>query len=192
MNKKEFTPEQQLDRIEEMIFKARLKLEENGFAYILWGITIAITSFLQAYLIHIEAYSISWYPYLVMLLVGLFTYFYYAKKERKDKNPIDHIYSILWIIVAINIMLIAFDFGGYLKTNLNAIILILIGIATFISDSFLRSSVTKISGLLLNLGGFIAFALPFKNQVLLMGTLGIVAVLIPGILLSIKQKKKDV
>ena len=192
MNKKEFTPEQQLDRIEEMIFKARLKLEENGFAYILWGITIAITSFLQAYLIHIEAYSISWYPYLVMPLVGLFTYFYYAKKERKDKNPIDHIYSILWIIVAINIMLIAFDFGGYLKTNLNAIILILIGIATFISDSFLRSSVTKISGLLLNLGGFIAFALPFKNQVLLMGTLGIVAVLIPGILLSIKQKKKDV
>ena len=175
-----------------MIFKARLKLEENGFAYILWGITIAITSFLQAYLIHIEAYTISWYPYLVMPLVGLFTYFYYAKKERKDKNPIDHIYSKLWIIVAINIMLIAFGFGGYLKTNLNAIILILIGIATFISGSFLRSSVTKISGLLLNLGGFIAFALPFKNQVLLMGTLGIVAVLIPGILLSIKQKKKDV
>ena len=192
MNKQEFTPEQQLDRIEEMIFKARLKLEENGFAYILWGITIAITSFLQAYLIHIEAYTISWYPYLVMPLVGLFTYFYYAKKERKDKNPIDHIYSKLWIIVAINIMLIAFGFGGYLKTNLNAIILILIGIATFISGSFLLSSVTKISGLLLNLGGFIAFALPFKNQVLLMGALGIVAVLIPGILLSIKQKKKDV
>ena len=192
MNKQEFTPEQQLDRIEEMIFKARLKLEENGFAYILWGITIAITSFLQAYLIHIEAYTISWYPYLVMPLVGLFTYFYYAKKERKDKNPIDHIYSKLWIIVAINIMLIAFDFGGYLITNLNAIILILIGIATFISGSFLRSSVTKISGLLLNLGGFIAFTLSFKNQVLLMGTLGIVAVLIPGILLSIKQKKKDV
>ena len=175
-----------------MIFKARLKLEENGFAYILWGITIAITSFLQAYLIHIEAYTISWYPYLVMPLVGLFTYFYYTKKERKDKNPIDHIYSKLWIIIAINIMLIAFGFGGFLKTNLNAIILILIGIATFISGSFLRSSVTKISGLLLNLGGFIAFALPFKNQVLLMGTLGIVAVLIPGILLSIKQKKKDV
>ena len=192
MNKQEFTHDQQLDRIEEMIFKARLKLEENGFAYILWGITIAITSFLQAHLIHIEAYSISWYPYLVMPLVGLFTYFYYAKKERRDKNPIDHIYSKLWIIVAINIMLIAFGFGGYLKTNLNAIILILVGIATFISDSFLRSSVTKISGLLLNLGGFIAFALPFKNQVLLMGTLGIVAVLIPGILLSIKQKKKDV
>ena len=86
MTEKEFTPEQQLKRIEEMVFEARLRFEENGFAFILWGITIALASFTQAYLIHIEQYSVSWYPYLAMPLVGLFTYWYFAKKRSKTKK----------------------------------------------------------------------------------------------------------
>ena len=52
MTKKEFTPEQQLKRIEEMVFEARIRFEDNGFAYILWGAVIAVASFSQAYLIH--------------------------------------------------------------------------------------------------------------------------------------------
>ena len=45
MTKKEFTPEQQLKRIEEMVFEARIRFEDNGFAYILWGAVIAVASF---------------------------------------------------------------------------------------------------------------------------------------------------
>lgn len=192
MNKRNLTPEQQLNRIEEMVFKARLRLEENGFAFILWGITTALASFSQAYLIFIGQEKISWYPYLLMPLVGIFTFFYYAKKERGNKNPIELIYSRLWIVVSINIMLIAFGFNGLLENNLTPIILILIGIATIVSGSFLRSTLLIVCGLILNLGGFIAFYLPLKDHPILMGSLGIVAVLIPGILMSIKHKKKHV
>ena len=72
--------------IRDRVFEARLRFEENGFAFILWGITIALASFTQAYLIHIEHYSVSWYPYLAMPLVGLFTYWYFAKKAKQEKQ----------------------------------------------------------------------------------------------------------
>ena len=192
MTEKEFTPKQQLKRIEEMVFEARLRFEENGFAFILWGITIALASFTQAYLIHIEQYSVSWYPYLAMPVVGLFTYWYYAKKEKQEKNPIDFIYSRVWIFISLNIMLLAFLFRVFLQENLVAIILILIGIATLISGSIIRSKIVLFSGLALHLGGYWAFFLPWEQQPILMGGLGLMAVLLPGIVLSIQHSKQHV
>ena len=195
MTEKEFTPEQQLKWIEEMVFEARLRIEENGFAFILWGITIALASFTQAYLIHIEQYSVSWYPYLAMPLVGLFTYGYYAKKakqEKQEKNPIDFIYSRVWIFISLNIMLLAFIFNGVLQENLVALILILIGVATLISGSIIRSKIVLFSGLALHLGGYWAFFLPWEQQPILMGGLGLLAVLLPGIVLSIQHNKQHV
>ena len=164
MTEKEFTPEQQLKRIEEMVFEAGLRFEENGFALILWGITIALASFTQAYLIHIEHYSVSWSPYLDMPLVGLFTYWYFPKKEKQEKqekNPINFIYSRVWIFISLNIMLLAFFFNGVLQKNLVAMILILIGIATLISGSIIRSKIVLFSGLALHIGGYWAFFLPW-------------------------------
>lgn len=189
MTKKEFTPEQQLKRIEEMVFEARIRFEDNGFAYILWGAVIAVASFSQAYLIHLEKYTISWYPYLLMPLVGVFTFVYYAKKERKKKNPINTIYSRVWIFNSVNVMLLAFAFNSYLQESLVAIILILLGMATLISGSIIRSNIVLASGLLLELSGFGAFFLSWEQQPLLMGMLGLVAVLLPGIVLAQKRSK---
>ena len=73
-----------------MVFEARIRFEDNGFAYILWGAVIAVASFSQAYLIHLEKYTISWYPYVLMPLVGVFTFVYYAKKRAKEEKPYQH------------------------------------------------------------------------------------------------------
>ena len=192
MNTSNLSPQEQLNRIEEMVFKARMRFEENGFAFILWGTTISVASFAQAYLIHLEKYSISWYPYLLMPLVALFTFWYYAKKGRRERNPIDTVYSRLWIFTSINILLLAFLFNGFLRENLIAIILILSGVATIVSGSFIRSKLLLLSGIVLNLGGYSAFFLPWNQQPFLMGVLGVVAILAPGIFLAIKNKKQDV
>ena len=178
-----------------MVFEARLRFEENGFAFIFWGITIALASFTQANLIHIEQYSVSWYPYLAMPLVGLFTYWYFAKKtkqEKQEKNPIDFIYSRVWFFISLNIMLLAFLFNGVLQENLVALILILIGVATLISGSIIRSKIVLFSGLILHLGGYWAFFLPWEQQPLLMEVLGLLAILLPGIVLSIQHRKQHV
>lgn len=193
MNTSNLSPQEQLNRIEEMVFKARMRFEENGFAFILWGTTISLASFAQAYLIHLGKYAISWYPYLLMPVVALFTFWYYAKKGRKEeRNPIDAVYSRLWIFTSINILLLAFLFNGFLRENLAAIILILSGIATIVSGSFIRSKLLLLSGIVLNLGGYGAFFLPWNQQPFLMGVLGVVAILAPGIFLAIKNKKEHV
>ena len=195
MTQKEFTPEQQLNRIEEMVFEARMRFEENGFAFILWGITIALASFSQAYLIHIEKYAVSWFPYLAMPLVGLYTFWYFARKENKEKqkkSPIDLIYSRVWIFISLNIMLLAFFFSGFLRENLVALILIFMGVATLISGSIIRSNIILFSGLVLHLGGYFAFFLPWEQQPVLMGILGLLAVLLPGVVLSIQHSRQDV
>lgn len=192
MNNPQFTPKEQLDRIEEMVFKARLNFEENGFAFIFWGITISLASFSQVALIHLGKAAISWYPYLIMPLAGVFTFLYYAKKQPVEKNPIDTIYSKLWMIISLNIMLLSFGFHAFLGKALIAIILILVGIATTVSASFIRSQLLLISGLLLQLGGYIAFIIPLKHQPMLMGILALIAILAPGIILSLKHRKKDV
>lgn len=192
MNNPHLTPKEQLNRIEEMVFKARLKFEENGFAFILWGTTISLASFSQALLIHLDKAAISWYPYLAMPLVGLFTFIYYAKKDSTERNPIDRIYSKLWVNISINIMLLAFGFHAYLGKGMVAIILILVGIATTVSASFIRSQLLLSSGLLLQLGGYLTFFIPSIHHPLLMGFLAIIAILVPGIILSLKHRKKDV
>jgi hypothetical protein len=86
-------------------------------------------------------------------------------------------------------MLIAFGFNGYLQNNLVPIILVLMGIATLLSGSFIKSKVLFFSGLIINTSAFISFFLSWEQQPLLMGTVSILALLIPGILLRLNHKK---
>ena len=89
-------------------------------------------------------------------------------------------------------MLLAFLFRVFLQENLVAMILILIGIATLISGSIIRSNIVLFSGLILHLGGYWAFFLPWEQQPILMGVLGLLAILLPGIVLSIQHNKQHV
>ena len=89
-------------------------------------------------------------------------------------------------------MFLAFVFGSFVQENLVAMILILIGIATLISGSIIRSKIVLFSGLALHLSGYWAFFLPWEQQPILMGGLGLLAVLLPGIVLSIQHSKQHV
>lgn len=185
-----FTPEESFQLIDSVIQKAKSRFEENGIPFILWGVIIALCSYAQAYMISINMSRESWYPYLIMPFVGigLFIY-YYNKKKNSTPNPLASIYGRLWQFVGLNIMLIAFGFNGYLQNNLVPIILLLMGIATLLSGSYIKSKVLFFSGLIINTSAFISFFLSWEQQPLLMGTVSIFALLIPGILLRLNHKK---
>ena len=190
MKTTDFTPEESFQLIDSVIQKAKSRLEENGIPFILWGVIIALCSYTQAYMISANMSRESWYPYLIMPIVGigLFIY-YYNKKKNSTPNPLASIYGRLWQFVGLNIMLIAFGFNGYLQNNLVPIILLLMGIATLLSGSFIKSKVLFFSGLIINTSAFISFFLSWEQQPLLMGTVSIFALLIPGILLRLNHKK---
>lgn len=187
-----FSPDESFEIIESVIKQAKTRFEENGFAFILWGIIVPICWFSQAYLIAIGKGAISWYPYLIMPLVSMISIIYYVKKKNFKQNPLKLVSSRLWLFTGVNIMIIAFGFNSYLESNLTSIILLLMGIATAVAGSFIRSSLLLYCGIMLNLSAYIAFFIPWKNQALFMGIIAILTFLIPGILLRIKHKKNNV
>ena len=192
MKTPDFTPEESLALIDAVIKEAKNRFEENGFAFILWGIVTALCCFAQAYLIHIGRGAQSWYPYLIIPLVSVFTLVLCARKKENTKNPLKRVSSRLWLFTGINITIIAFGFSNELKSHLTTVILLLLGIATAVSGSFIRSRLLLFCGIMLNLSAFVAFYVPWKHQPLLMGVVSLVAFLIPGIVLPLKHKKENV
>ena len=191
MKTNEFTPEESFALIDQVIQRAKNRFEENGFAFILWGALTAFCCFSQAYLIHIGLGVQSWYPYLLMPLASIFTIVYYSKKDSRSSNPLNVISSRLWMFTGFNIMILAFGFSAELRSILSTIILLLLGIATAVAGSFIRSKMLLFCGILLNLGAYAAFFIPWKQHSILMGVVALVAFLLPGLLLHYKHKKKD-
>lgn len=189
MKSQEFTPKQSLELIDQVIKEAKNRFEENGFAFILWGILIAVCCFAQAYLVHLKLYAQSWYPYLIMPLASVFTIVYYAKKRDYERNALKRVSSRLWLFTGINIMIIAFGFSNQLQNHLTPIILLLMGIATAVSGSFIQSRMLLFCGIVLNISAYVAFFIPWKQHPLLMGVVALVAFLGPGIVLHLKHKK---
>jgi len=192
MNDSHFTPEQSLQLIDSIIKKAKNRFEENGFAFILWGITIALCCYSQAFLLYQGYNKVSWYPYLIMPIISLYTFWYYARKKTNNTNPLGLISSRLWLFVSLNIMVAAFAYNAVLKDHLTPFILILLGIATAVASSLIKSKLFLFCGLIINLSGFLAFHLAYVHHPTLMGSVAIITFLIPGIVLRIKEKRKNV
>lgn len=191
MQTEKLSPEKSLELITEVITQARKKLEENGFIFIFWGALAAIASIGQFVLLKNEYYSINWYPYLLMPLGALYSFYYFSRKDRKSRhNQISRIVSYAWIFLSVNILALGFIFVPFLKAGLIPIILILLAIGTVISGVSVRSRLLLFSGILINLAAFAAFYLQPIYQPLLMGIVAIVAVLIPGIILMMQYKRK--
>jgi len=190
MEEKTLSPEESLKIISQVISQARNKFEENGFIYVFWGILIAIASFSQFILLQKEYFNINWYPYLLMPLGALFTGFYYSKKKQQSiKNQISKMVSISWLTISVNILILGFIFAPWLKQNLTPIILILLSVGILVSAGTIKSRLLYFSGLIINVSAFICFYLDWVYHPLLMGFVGILAMLLPGILLMVKNKK---
>ncbi|MFV0266757.1 MAG: hypothetical protein ACK5HT_06445 [Draconibacterium sp.] len=156
-----------------------------------WGALIALTSIGQYVLFKSEFYEINWYPYLLMPVGGIYSWVYFSRKKKSSPNQISRIISCAWIVLSLNMMLLGFLFWPSLKENLIPVLLILLSIGIIISGVSVQSKILLLSGLLINVSAFICFKIEQAFQPLMMGIVAIVAVLIPGILLMIKQKRKN-
>ncbi len=191
MQTDKLSPEKSLELITQVIAQAKNKFEENGFIYMFWGVLIAITSISQFVLLKNEYYDISWYPYLLMPIGSIYSAIYFSKKERNNKqNFISKTVSALWIVLSINMLILGFLFANNLKENLIPVILVLLSIGIMVSGITIKSKLLLYSGFFIGLSAFLGFYLEWIYQPLLMGIVSIIAILIPGIVLMVKQKRK--
>jgi hypothetical protein len=190
MKNNNLTPEQSLELIISIITDARNRFQQNGYIFVFWGILIAIASFGHFFLLEKGLYSVSWYPYVLMPVGAIITGVYYSKLSKKNNvNQIIRIVSVNWSVVSINILFLGFLFALHLRENLIPIILILLSIGILVSAGATKSNWFYFSGVVINVSGMICFYLPPIYHSLLMGIVAVVAILIPGIILSFFSKR---
>ncbi|OQX97432.1 MAG: hypothetical protein B6I20_12645 [Bacteroidetes bacterium 4572_117] len=190
MEPDKISPEKSFELITQVITQARNRFEENGFIYIFWGILIPITSISQFILLKNEYHDINWYPYFLIPIGGIFTGYYFSKKEKNKHNQISKIVSFTWIVLSLNMMIMGFLFAPALKENLSPIILILLSLGIIVSGASIQSRLLLFSGIFINISAFLCFYLEWIYHPLLMGIVSIIAVLIPGIILMVQHKRK--
>ncbi len=192
MTTQDFTPKESFELISKVINEAKTKFEENGTIYIMWGLLIALASFSQHILLQKEFYSIHYYPYFIMPVGAIVTWVYYYRKEKSRSNQLSIILAISWGAIALNLMILGFFFANTLQSSLVPILLLLVGIGFILLGSTLRSNLILVSGILINISGFVCFKLDTIYHSLLMGIVSVLFILIPAILLKINYNKKNV
>jgi hypothetical protein len=195
MENKELTPAESLTLIANIINQAKSRFNNNGFSFIFLGICISLASLCQFILILIGKGSISYYPYFLLPIAGVITYFYYRNKLKDlptSVNPLSMIFRWLGIIIGVNTTVLGFVFWQRMGSSLFPMMLVLTGLWCMITGIGIRFKALLYSGILINLTGYLAFFLPPVYHPLALSIVIFSGVVIPGILLNVSKKQDNV
>ncbi len=185
----EFTPEKSLELITQVIRQAKSKFEEDGVIYMMWGILLFGTSTTQYFLLQNGYFKSHFYPYFILPLGMVVSILYYRNKQKRKGNQISSMISVTWGVVGFNLMFMGFFFWNALQSNMVPVMLILMGIGTFVSGKAINSRLIMGAGLLLNITGFVGFQFALASHPLLLGISSLLFIFVPGLIIWIKKKK---
>ncbi|OYT15819.1 MAG: hypothetical protein B7C24_11100 [Bacteroidetes bacterium 4572_77] len=135
-------------------------------------------------------YMESNWVWVIMPLIGApiaFIYEYRKGKKSKTKSKFDKIYSYLWLGFGITLILSIFM---SISSNLNPIgnILLLVGLATFVSGAIYRFIPLIIGAIVFWIAAVICPQIDQQSQLLLNALAIFIGYIIPGVLLWRKSK----
>ena len=193
-NEETFNPEQSLALINNMINKAKNKLADDGFFFIFWGWLVAGCALFH-YITIKMGYDWGYYAWMIgMPLGGLFSSYYGYKqgKSKTVKTHIDIYLGYLWggFIIGMFIALGFMYWHGIKHTYF--FLMILYGIATFISGGILNFKPLIIGSLFSFACAMISVFLGEADQLLIIAIALFCSYIIPGHLLRAKYKSQNV
>jgi hypothetical protein len=177
--------QQSLTLIESMIRQAKGKASGNSFYYLLWGWVIAVCNFGMYFLTKFSPYP-EYAPAVWMLIIPAWvvTMIYGARQVRSQGivSHLDQVSKWLWIAMAITITP-AWLFGAKINWMVNAVLLMPVGGATFVSGVILKFLPLRLGGILFWAAGILCYFLDPLDQYLAGGFAIILGYLLPGYLL---------
>jgi len=195
--KEEITPEQSLLLIARTIEETKTRFKENGHIMILWG-TLTIIVFVSQYIFvqigWYKLFDIAW-TNILFLFGGIYTLLYTWKKLKNKNIPktiIGRIMTIMSWVFGINLMIIGIFFGHRFGVALGPLFLILFALFIIMIGVSIKFKPITIGGAIMNLMGFAAFYIDPQYHGLLLAAGGVVAMVIPGILLNKAKRKENV
>lgn len=192
MNQESLSSKQSLDIITEMITISRKKIIDNGMHFILWGVLIALCSFIQFFMLLFQYMpqesNLVW---LILPIVGTPMSFIIGKKQNEEtqvKSILTEIYKKIWLGFGISLFLIIFISIQYHHSP-TAFILILMGFAMFLSYLILNFRPMLYGAVVFFVSSVLyIFIKESAFQALFYGISVVLGYLIPGVLLYNKFK----
>jgi hypothetical protein len=193
-HEKEFTPEESLQLISQIIAKTRRNIKIASFFFILWGWVTVIASltcfFLIRYLVSTQQCKYinigAWMAWLVPVFIGFIITMAHLKKMdkfEKVKSQIGSIIKVLWYSNAAAIII-----GCFISYKLNfypaPIVLIIIGLSTFVTGYIIKFKPLIYGGTIFWLAGILSVFIQSDYQLLLTAVSIIAGYLVPGYMLK--------
>lgn len=194
MENKEFTPSESLALIANVISEAKSRFKDNGFSFIFLGLCCTVASLGQYILLKLEYYQISYYPYFIMPIAAVVTYFYYKKKRSavKSGNIIGTLFSIISAIMGANLMISGFFFWEKFNIALIPFMLILFSIWSVLTGVLIRNRIFLISGIVINIIAYVSLYIGREYHPLILSIVSFTGIVIPGIILNYSSKEGHV
>lgn len=193
---KEFSGQESLALIAEMIGRAKRDYLDTGLSSLLWGSVIpvcSLTAFVAARL-NMPVLNYIWF----LTIIAAIAQGYIATREakaRKHKSHDGELMGGIWLAFAITMFLLGFIFGLYRCEAEAAIYLAVYGIPTFATGYGRRFMPMLFGGIFCWVLALVSLRVGYPNTMLCIAAGGLVAWFIPGLILRkryLKAKEQHV
>jgi hypothetical protein len=194
MEEKEISIEESLNIMQGMVKQAQRKISEDGFLFIFWGWLVFLTAMGYYLMIRLEIpLDKAWMVWMLMPLGGIFTAIYSIRRSKKEKvkTYMDAYMGFVWTAFGLALTL-TLTLGWKLQLNCYPVVIMLYGMATFITGGLIRFTPLIVCGILSFPISACAFFVTFENQVLLLALSLLVSYIIPGHWLRIKARQNGI
>jgi hypothetical protein len=186
-----FSEQESLKLIDEMIHKARQSYITRGIALMVWGVLIIVCSLLTWAQVKFR-FSTGFDVWLLVFL-AVIPHVYFAIKERKHRKFVGHDEQIMiyvWTTFGVCIFLLSFYNANFGNQHSTTLFFILYGVPTFITGGVFKFKPMIFGGIICWLFSIVSVYTSFSVDMLMMAASGLVAWLIPGIILWENYKKE--
>jgi hypothetical protein len=181
---KNLSPQQSLDLISSMIVQTQGNLSSGSFYLLLWGWVIALCNFGMYALMTFTTPKNAAFIWLLTVPASITTvgYSFQQGKSRLVTTHLDNIHMWLWIASGITI-LPSWIFGAAINWHINAVVLMPIGLATFMSGIIIRFKPLLFGGITFWVAATLCYLVSAKEQYLVGGVAMVFGYLVPGYML---------
>lgn len=132
------THDESLAIITDMIQTTKGNLKEGSFYFLLWGWIVLIANLGHFAIIEFTNYPHPYYIWFITVIGWIISMIYGFRKSKKAKVRTYSDYLIMWIWIGLTICALIIIFSGQFVTSISALILLLVGMSTFISGLIIR------------------------------------------------------
>jgi hypothetical protein len=178
---KPLSAEQSLELISSIIRQTQGNVSYSSFYFLLWGWVITLCNLGMYILLKTEYTDYAPMVWLLCIPAWITTMIYGNRqdKQRKVTTHLDKISMWLWIGIGITI-LPTWIFGEKLNWNINAVVLMPVGLATFLSGIIIKYKPLLAGGIVFWIAGFVCYLVAPNDQYLVGALAMILGYLIPG------------